>query len=210
MKKLLSVFFFCCFLVLLLFLLFGAAEEQITTLLASKENLNSYWIASFLVLSADIFIPVPSSLVMILNGKVLGFFFGTLLSTTSGTVSSCIGFYLGRKSGSLIDRFFSKKEQQVSTNIFSRYGKPAIPVSKALPIISEAISFLSGTTGISFSSFFWYSLLGHFVISAVYAYAGSFSSEIDSNLLSGAIILLVLLIFWGISKLMSKKALQKK
>ena len=210
MKKLLSVFIFCCFLVLFLFLLFGGAEEQITTLLSSKENLTSYWIASFLVLSADIFIPVPSSLVMILNGKVLGFFFETLLSTTSGVVSSCIGFYLGRKSGSLIDKFFSPEEQQVSTIIFSRYGKTAILVSKALPIISEAISFLSGTTGISFSTFFWYSLLGHFIISAVYAYAGSFSSEIDSNPLSGAIILLVLLVFWGISKVMSKKALQKK
>ena len=147
---------------------------------------------------------------MILNGKVLGFFFGTLLSTTSGVVSSCIGFYLGRKSDSLIDKFFSVKEQQVSTNIFSRYGKPAIPVSKALPIVSEAISFLSGTTGISFRTFFWFSLLGHLVISAVYAYAGSFSSEIDSNLLSGAIILLALFLFWGISKFVNKKALQEE
>lgn len=210
MKKLLSVFVFCCFLVLLLFLLLGGAEEQITALLASKENMKSYWIASFTILSADIFIPVPSSLVMILNGKVLGFFSGTLLSTTSGVLSSCIGFYLGRKSGSFINKFFSAKEQQVSTNIFCHYGKFSIPVSKALPIVSEAISFLSGTTGIPFRTFFWYSLFGHFIISTVYAYAGSFTSEIDSNLLSGAIILFVLLIFWGISKILNLKSLQNK
>lgn len=210
MKKLFSIFFFCCLFVLILFFLLGGYEEELKLLLQSRQNRSSYWIISFAVLSSDIFIPVPSSLVMILNGKALGFFFGTLLSTISGVVSSVIGFYLGRKSEAYIEKFFSKNQQKVSSKLFLRYGRAAIVLSKALPIISEAISFLSGTTAISLKKFLLYSFIGHFIISAVYAYAGSFSAEIDSNLLAGGIILAVLLIFWSIDRLFSKKILQKK
>lgn len=210
MKKLFSVFFLCCFFVLILFFLFGGYEEQLTLLLESRKNQNIYWIVSFAVLSSDIFIPVPSSVVMVLNGKVLGFFFGMLLSTTSGLVSSAIGFYLGRKSESFIDRFFSEKQQKVSSDLFQKYGLAAITLSKALPIISEAVSFLSGTTAISFRKFLWYSFIGHLIISAVYAYAGSFSSSIDSNLLSGGIIIAVLGLFYVIDRLINKKVLREE
>lgn len=210
MKKLFSVFFLCCFFVLILFFLFGGYEEQLTLLLESRKNQNIYWIVSFAVLSSDIFIPVPSSVVMVLNGKVLGFFFGMLLSTTSGLVSSAIGFYLGRKSESFIDRFFSEKQQKVSSDLFQKYGLAAITLSKALPIISEAVSFLSGTTAISFRKFLWYSFIGHLIISAVYAYAGSFSSSIDSNLLSGGIIIAVLGLFYVIDMLINKKVLREE
>lgn len=204
------MFFLCCFFVLILFFLFGGYEEQLTLLLESRKNQNIYWIVSFAVLSSDIFIPVPSSVVMVLNGKVLGFFFGMLLSTTSGLVSSAIGFYLGRKSESFIDRFFSEKQQKVSSDLFQKYGLAAITLSKALPIISEAVSFLSGTTAISFRKFLWYSFIGHLIISAVYAYAGSFSSSIDSNLLSGGIIIAVLGLFYVIDRLINKKVLREE
>lgn len=204
------MFFLCCFFVLILFFLFGGYEEQLTLLLESRKNQNIYWIVSFAVLSSDIFIPVPSSVVMVLNGKVLGFFFGMLLSTTSGFVSSAIGFYLGRKSESFIDRFFSEKQQKVSNDLFQKYGLAAITLSKALPIISEAVSFLSGTTAISFRKFLWYSFIGHLIISAVYAYAGSFSSSIDSNLLSGGIIIAVLGLFYVIDRLINKKVLREE
>ena len=209
MKKLFSVFFFFSFLVLLLFLLFGGFEEEMASLLESRENRLSYGVASFALLSSDIFLPVPSSLVMLLNGKVLGIVSGAAVSTTSGLLSSTIGFFLGRKSRTYIDLYFSEKQKKASSKIFDRYGKVSIPFSKALPIISEAISFLSGTTGISFKKFFWYSLLGHLVISVVYAYLATYSAELDSNLLSGGIILLVLLIFWGADRIISRKVLSK-
>ena len=209
MKKLFSVFLFCCFFVLIFYFLLGGFEEEIAVLLESQENINSYSVLSFLVLSLDIFVPVPSSLVMILNGRILGIFPAILLSTTSGLLSSTIGFYIGRKSESLIDRFFSPKEKRLSSKIFLKYGKSAILFSKALPIISEALSFLSGTTTISFKTFFFYSFIGHLIISAVYAYAGNFSTAIDSNILSAGIILIVLLLFWIIEKLLKKEVLPK-
>lgn len=208
MKKLLSVFFFCCTFVLLLFFLFGGFEEELEVLLQSRQHLNTYWLVSFAVLASDIFIPVPSSLVMILNGKVLGFLPGTLLSTLSGLCSSMIGFYLGRKSDKLLNRFFSEQQQQTSSHLFLKFGQAAIMLSKALPIISEAVSFLAGTTAISYKKFLLYSFLGHLIISAVYAYAGSATTAIDSNLLSGGIILFVLFLFWVVDRLMNRKAVQ--
>ena len=153
MKRLLSVFFFFCLLILIPYGLFGGYEEQLKVLLESRQHRNIYWVVSFAVLSSDIFIPVPSSLVMIMNGKVLGFFAGTVLSTVSGLVSSAIGFYLGRKSESFVDRFFSKEQKNASSKLFLKYGMLAVMFSKALPLISEAVSFLSGTTPISFKDF---------------------------------------------------------
>lgn len=210
MKKLFSVFFFCCFFVLIFYFLLGGFEEEIAIFLESQENINSYSILSFLVLSLDIFVPVPSSLVMILNGRILGIFPAILLSTTSGLLSSTIGFYIGRKSEPLVDLFFSQKEKNLSSRIFLKYGKSAILFSKALPIVSEALSFLSGTTAISFKMFFFYSFVGHMIISAVYAYAGNFSTSMDSNFLSAGIIIIVLFLFWIIEKLLKKEVLSKE
>lgn len=179
-------------------------------LLEDRQHQRTYWVVSFLVLASDIFIPVPSSLVMILNGKVLGFFFGTVLSTVSGLVSSVIGFYMGKKSGKIINKFFNPEEQKMSNNLFLKYGNSAIVLSKALPIISEAVSFLAGTTGISLKRFVFLSLVGHLIISAVYAYAGSFSTAFNSNLLSAGIILFVLLVSWLLKYLFHQKNFQKE
>ena len=209
MKKLFSVFFFSCFFVLLLFLLFGGYEEEMAVLLQSQSQ-HYYWILSFALLSSDIFLPVPSSLVLIMNGKVLGVFFGTLLSTASGMVSSAIGFYLGRKSESFVDRFFNAEEKRSGAKFFERHGSMAISLSKALPIVSEAVSFVSGTTDISFRRFFIFSLIGHLIISLIYAYAGSFSTNLDSSLLSGGIIVLVLLLSWAVDVLLRRKALKEE
>ena len=209
MKKLFSVFFFSCFLVLLLFLLFGGYEEEMTVLLQSQSE-HYYWILSFVFLSSDIFLPVPSSLIMMMNGKVLGVFFGTLLSTSSGMLSSVIGFCLGRKSESFVDRFFSTEEKKSGTRFFERHGSMAISLSKALPIVSEAVSFVSGTADISFRRFFLFSLIGHFIISLIYAYIGSFSTHLDSGLLSSGLIVLVLLLSWAADILLRRKAVKEE
>lgn len=185
--------------------MFGDMEKLVEVNLHSTQSLFTYALLSFFFLTADIILPVPSSLVMILNGEVLGFAVGAALSLVSGVLSSCIGFYLGRKSNPLINKFFSPKDREISDRLFHKFGNVAITISKALPIISEAVSVVSGTTAITFKNFLYYSIAGHFIVSVIYAYAGSLSSKLNSNLVAAIIIAAALFIGWIMQFIMRRK-----
>ncbi len=210
MKKLIAVFIFCCLLVIVAFLLFGNVEKWVEINLQSKQSQNNYALLSFSILTSDIILPIPSSLVMILNGKVLGVVAGTFISLLSGVFSSCIGFFLGRKTNPLLNKLFTTKEKEISDTLFQKFGNMAITISKALPIISEAISFVSGTTAISFKTFLLYSVLGHFIVALIYACVGSFASTLSSSLIAAIIIVAALLIGWITQLMIRQKSVVKK
>ncbi|MEO6000242.1 MAG: VTT domain-containing protein [Chitinophagaceae bacterium] len=206
MKRLLAIFIFCCVLILTVFFLFDGLEKWVEFNLTTNKSRLAYAILSFILLTSDIILPIPSSLVMILNGKVLGVLSGTIISFSSGLLSSLSGFYIGRKANPYFDKLFSKKDKEISNSLFKKFGNTAITISKALPIISEAISFVSGTTSVPVKTFLIYSMAGHFIVSLLYAYVGSYSTSLDSNLIAAIIILSALLIGWVMQLIVSKKA----
>lgn len=205
MRKLLSLFIFCSFLIIIVFLLFGDFEQWTAHHLNTSKSLAAYTGLSFALLTGDIILPVPSSLVMILNGKVLGVFFGSLLSLVSGVLSSSIGFFLGKFSNPFLEKIFSEKERNAGNSLFKRFGYSAIIISKSLPVISEAVSFVSGTTSVAFKTFFIYSFMGHLLVSVIYAYMGSFAGAVDSNILSAIIIAIALVLGWITQRRISSK-----
>ena len=92
-----------------------------------------------------------------------------------------------------------------SNNFFQKFGNLAITISKALPILSEAISFVAGTTAISFKTFLLYSALGHLVVSVIYAYLGSFSNTINSGLVTVIVIVSTVILGWVVQKILKNK-----
>jgi len=204
-KKILSVAFFCILLITTSFLLFGNIETLIETNLKSQKSLLVFSVISFSVLASDIILPIPSSIVMILNGKVLGIFFGTIVSLASSLLSSSIGFYVGRKSSSFLEKFFSKKDIVTGNKLFIKFGNSTIIISKALPILSETISFLAGTTSMKFRIFFLYSTIGHLIISIIYACAGNFSGSTNSTLTAAVTIVTVLFTSWIIQIIVRRR-----
>ncbi|MBK6783938.1 MAG: VTT domain-containing protein [Saprospiraceae bacterium] len=99
-----------------------------------------YATLSFMLLTADIILPVPSSIVMYLNGYVTGIIFGTLLSFFSLLAGSIVGYYIGRfTSGSLK----STSEKQAGM-ILSEYGVAAILMTRGIPVLSEALCIVCG------------------------------------------------------------------
>lgn len=202
MKKVVSILFFCSVLILLLFLLFGKVEDWIGNQLHSQESKIRYSLLSSLFLTSDILLPVPSSLVMILNGKVLGVWAGSLVSFLSGLASSSIGYYIGKTSHPFLDRFFSEEEKVAGNRLFNRYGDTAIIMSKALPVFSEAVSLLSGTSAFSFRRFFLYSAIGHLIISLAYGLLGNYAGSLNSSMVSGLVMLSAPVIAWIVNRLM--------
>lgn len=205
MKKVFSILFFCCVLILLTFALFYDFEQEVAGRLESTSSVISFAVLSFLALLSDILLPIPSSLVMILNGKVLGPLWGTLLSLVAGLASSSIGFYLGRSSNKVFNRFFNEQEAEAGNRFFHRFGSVSIALSKALPVLAEAVALLAGTTAVPFRTFLAFSLVGQAVVALAYAWLGSMADAYDSNLVSGAIILSTLFIAWGIQATLIKR-----
>ncbi|QNF33960.1 VTT domain-containing protein [Adhaeribacter swui] len=205
MKRLLYIFLCCCILIIITFLLFGDLENRITTYVHSEQSVVTFTFLSLGFLAFDTLLPVPSSLLMILNGKVLGFLGGSLVSWAGSLVSSVLGFYLGRSANPLFDKFFSAQDKTFSNNFFRKYGNMALLVSKALPILSEAVSFVAGTTAMSFKTFLLYSALGHLIISLVYGYLGSFSNSLHSGLITVIIILSTVFLGWLVQYFLKNK-----
>ncbi|AXY73500.1 hypothetical protein D3H65_05695 [Paraflavitalea soli] len=128
-----------------------------------------------------------------------------VLSLVASLLSSSIGFYLGRTTSRGFNRFFTAKEIQLGNSMFDRYGDISIAVSKGIPVLSEAVSFLSGTTSISFKRFFCYSLMGHLPVSAIYAFVGSYAGSLNSYLVSGGVILATIALFFVFRMVIGRK-----
>ncbi|KAA5542342.1 TVP38/TMEM64 family protein [Adhaeribacter rhizoryzae] len=205
MKRLLIIFLICCGLVITTFLLFEEVEHWITAHVHSGQSKATYTLLSFSFMALDTLLPVPSSLLMILNGKILGPFFGTLLSLVSSLLASVFGFYLGRSANPYFDKFFAAQDKAYSNNLFQKFGNLTITISKALPVLSEAISFVAGTTAMPFKTFLLYSAIGHFVVAVGYAYLGSFSNEINSGLVTVIVIVVAVLFSYGVQLILKNK-----
>lgn len=207
MRRLLSLAFFSFIIVVMIFLMFGEKEDQVIQNLVQQGQRWRYVALSFFMLAADVILPVPSSLVMIANGKILGMAGGTMLSFLAGMVSSWIGFLLGRFAGSRVNGFFSESEKRAGDLLFERFGAFAIIVSKCLPILSEVLSFVSGNTSMSLNRFLRYSIIGHAVISLMYAAVGAYANEAgNTQLISAAIIAGVLITGWLVQRFIKAAA----
>lgn len=205
MKRFLSLLFFVSLIIIITFLLFSDFENTIQIWVNSAGSVWTYSAISFGLLAGDVLLPVPSSLLMILNGKVLGVFAGASLSLVAGMTASLIGFYLGHKSTSFVNRFFSEKDIAAGNRFFNRFGSFSIAISKFIPILSETISFISGCSDISLKNFLVNSLTGHLLIAVIYAFIGHFAVAYNSNVLAGIVIGSVLLTTWVLGMIGKRK-----
>jgi uncharacterized membrane protein YdjX (TVP38/TMEM64 family) len=143
------------------------------------------------LLAIDIFIPVPSSLVMVLSGAAFGVFWGSLLAFIGSIGGEWLGFELARRYGSSwFSRFIGDEAERRRLNgILLTHGAAAVAVTRALPIVMETMSVVAGLSAMRRSTFLIASALGTAPIVVVYAYAGAMSRETGS--LVPAIVILI-------------------
>lgn len=133
------------------------------------------------LLAIDIFLPVPSSVVMVLSGAAFGTVWGGLLSLVGSVGGEWLGFELVRRYGRrLSSRLVSDEEAARLGAVVDRHGVAAIVVTRALPIVMETLSVVAGLSGMRRSAFLIASLLGTAPIVFVYAYAGAVSRQTGS------------------------------
>jgi uncharacterized membrane protein YdjX (TVP38/TMEM64 family) len=144
------------------------------------------------LLSIDILVPVPSSIVSTAGGYFLGFTWGIIVSTAGMTISCIIGYILGSKIGTPISEWLVGTNELLRLEkLQNKYGDWIIILSRAVPVLAEASILTAGIGRMPLKSFILLVLLSNLGISIVYSFIGAYSEYINSFLLAlvGAIIL---------------------
>lgn len=193
MRNIIIPFLFCVITIILVFVMVDSIESFFTVQLQSLTYATyTYAIVSAMVLSADIILPVPSSIVMFLNGYVLGTCFGALLSIVSSLIGAFIGYCLGRFTSSQ----FKVKHQAQSVMLIAKYGSWAILLTRGIPILAESICMVCGYNRMSLKQYMLYNFMGYLPICLLYAACGSLGYDKDVFIYSFICSLLVSVLFW--------------
>jgi len=199
------------FVVLMLMFVFTAlfilVEEvfQIPLLLDPSDALTSanIGVAAMGVglLIADVFIPVPSSIIMIAHGALFGVVIGTILSVIGSSGAAMVGFWVGRQSNSLLQRLISPAESERANALLERYGAVAIIITRPIPIVAETVAIMAGASSMSWRWMFVTSLAGIIPSALLYAVTGATAMRLDNFLLTIISVLAIAVIFWLVERL---------
>jgi uncharacterized membrane protein YdjX (TVP38/TMEM64 family) len=182
--------------------LFGLAEALELSLLADPDP----WLsgagsltaaaAGFGLLVVDVFLPVPSSLVMIAHGALFGVAGGALLSLAGGTAAAATGFALGRWGRAPLHRLIPEAERRRADALLGRWGILAVVVTRPVPILAESVAILAGTCRLSWRRFLRAAVLGNLPACLLYAVTGATALRLDDAFLTFGLVLLVATLVW--------------
>lgn len=143
------------------------------------------------LLAADVFLPIPSSLIMVLSGAAFGVAWGAVLAFAGSIGGEWLGFELARRYGTgLSSRFVGDAAEVARLNrMLLKHGAAAVVVTRALPVVMETMSVVAGLSTMRRGTFLVASVIGTAPIVVVYAYAGAMSRETGS--LVPAVVILI-------------------
>lgn len=157
----------------------------------------SAWVIG--LLAADMFLPVPSSAVITYAGGVLGIVWGTLVAWVGLSVGAVGGFWLARRFGEPLARWFSDADDVVRMGDYARRrGPAAIYLTRALPILAEACILMLGAGRLEWSRFLGPMFISNGLLALTYSACGTWFRDSNSFpiaiVASGAIPLIVALV----------------
>jgi uncharacterized membrane protein YdjX (TVP38/TMEM64 family) len=137
------------------FLFFGPRmEAQVVEWMQTPQSTPLAATAVVGLLSTDIFLPIPSSVVSTLGGWKLGVVGGTAASFAGLSAGAAIGFALARRWGRPFAARFSRPEELERTQrIAQQFGPTVLVLTRAVPVLAEASVLLMGLHNLSWRRF---------------------------------------------------------
>lgn len=147
--RLLFLFIGLAAIVLLSFFLFGDNFTDTFTQEGSVVWLNKYgggaWAAGILLLTADLVLPVPATLVMSALGYIYGPIAGGLISAAGSFISGALGYWLCRLIGEKAALWIlGPKDYDRARKMSGRLGGWLVVLSRWLPVFPEVIACIAG------------------------------------------------------------------
>ncbi len=157
------------------FLFMGDLMEQCISGLGSSRYLP--WIVIAL-LSGDLILPIPSSVVTTYIGGQMHWVLGALVSWVGMSLGAVIGFTLARKYGPQFAlRFSSAAQLENAGDLAGRFGPIFLVLARGVPVVAEASILLMGIHRLSWRRFLIPVLLSNLGISLGYTLFGAVAQE---------------------------------
>lgn len=151
---------------------------------------------SVVLLGLDVFLPVPSNVLLTLNGKFFGFTGGALLNLAGCLAGGGVAWYTGRIFKSGTTRALSLEELFTAQRMVKKWGLLAVVASRPIPILAEAVAVTAAASGIGSGWFAAGILLGSIPICLVYALAGAYAGQVSAWGISLGAAVLLSLVCW--------------
>jgi uncharacterized membrane protein YdjX (TVP38/TMEM64 family) len=136
------------------------------------------------LLALDVFLPVPSSIVSVGAGALLGFWRGTLIVWLGMTAGCLLGYAVGARMARLARRFIGDAELQRAGQLLDRHGIWALAACRSVPVLAEASVVFSGLARTRLRPFLLIASLSNLAIAAAYSAVGHYALQVDSFLLA--------------------------
>jgi uncharacterized membrane protein YdjX (TVP38/TMEM64 family) len=152
------------------------------------------------LLVADVFLPVPSSVVMIAHGALFGAALGTVLSLAGSLGAAALGFFVGRRSTRLLERLVSPQEKARADQLLQRYGALAVVVTRPIPLLAETTAIIAGASPLGWGKMLGATLAGSLPPALLYALTGATSRSFGSGVLMFGVVLAVTAVMWFLGR----------
>jgi 3-dehydroquinate synthase len=172
----LLIFFF---IIIASFLLFEIHFSNLIIQLiqSSEKNLLqtlSVALIIILLLTLDIVLPIPSTMVALLAVTLLGFYGGSLVIFIGLSGGTIFGYLLGAGYFRLMSGWLSKNDQQLAGNFAGKLGTLMLVCLRGVPIFAEISVLAAGMQGYPFRLFLLITALANAGLALAYGYIGSF------------------------------------
>lgn len=139
------------------FLVLGKSfEQQVNDWLAdeSETAIHLQGVAVAGLLASDIFLPIPSSMIITMAGGRIGFWLSSLYSWIGMTAGAVLGFGFAKFCGPAFARRFAEPEDLARIeHVSQRIGPYVLVATRPLPILAEACVLMMGTTNLTWRRF---------------------------------------------------------
>lgn len=166
------------------------------------------WVVAIGLLIADIFLPIPTTLIITVMGQKYGPVLGGLIGTLGSFSAGLVAYGLTRMLGRRFARWLLGNELEGVERFYANSGSFAVACSRWLPLLPEAISCMAGLARMPFGKYCLSLLCG--AIPMCFAYAAL--AEISTNEAVPLVIsiLLPVPIWWIAGRLLHLRAQAEK
>lgn len=172
-------------LILVPFLLF---EEQVTALavkLTDSGQSRAYVAAAIgALLAFDVFLPIPSSILSVGAGALLGFLPGAAVVWAGMTAGCLLAYGVGSRSAASATRLVGADGLARASALARTYGDYALVLCRPVPVLAEASIIFAGLVRVPWRRFVFLTAIANLGIAVGYAAVGAFSMTVDSTVIA--------------------------
>lgn len=136
------------------------------------------WAIAIVLLMADLFLPLPATIIMSALGYIYGPMVGGLISAAGSFASGVLAYWLCRMlGGNAATWVLGKKDYERGKKISARVGGWVVALSRWLPVFPEVIACMAGLTRMPAKNFYLALACGSLPLGFIYAIIGNSGIE---------------------------------